>query len=494
MDMDPRMRRNLAVLCVLAAATIAYPLVPLSGDTWRVYYNAVALSAVLIALSGVVFHRTPQRRAWLSVIGGFCAWVLADLVATLEQQVWHLPYYPVPSDAVYLVGYVLVAAGALRLVRTRDEDRDLTVLLDAAIVATGAAVVAAVFLIAPLATDSTLTGFGKVVSSAYPVADILLIAVIFRLWAAPVARTASSRLLMCAVTLSLAGDVVWNVLIVTDGSQADRWSDQLYLATYVLFAAATWAPSMARLGAVAPEQAGAGSLHRRVVVLAGGLMLPSVTLLISGATGRAVLWQVIGLGSLLISGLVLVRMSGILRTVESQSRRLADLARLDELTGIPNRRTWDHELDRVCAESRLQGAPLCVAIIDLDHFKVYNDAFGHQAGDRLLRDSVAAWAEHLGDRTFLARYGGDEFTVLLPGLDLDDARARLQGLRGVTPHGQTISAGVARWDPQAEPASAVAGADVALYAAKEAGRDRVLTQVVVTADAGGVGLLGLPQA
>jgi len=277
--------------------------------------------------------------------------------------------------------------------------------------------------------------------------------------------------------------------VAVDGTVSDRWTDQLYLASYVLVGFAACVPSMTTLTEQIPDRAGPASAQRRLVVLAMGAMLPSVTLLIAGARGSAVPWQVIGLGALLITGLVLARMSGILRTVEVQAVQLAALARADGLTGAPNRRTWDYELSRACAASLEHNATLCVAMMDIDHFKVYNDTNGHQAGDRLLREAVAAWTERLGAGALLARYGGEEFTVLLPGATLAEAQARIQALSAVTPDGQTFSAGVSMWDPGTEPAIAVTWADQALYEAKRTGRDRVLTSGDNSAPA-----LGQPSA
>jgi EAL domain-containing protein (putative c-di-GMP-specific phosphodiesterase class I) len=114
-------------------------------------------------------------------------------------------------------------------------------------------------------------------------------------------------------------------------------------------------------------------------------------------------------------------------------------------------------------------------MMDMDHFKAYNDNHGHQAGDRLLREAVAGWTDQLGDAGLLARYGGEEFAVLLPGLTASEAQVRIDGLRNRTPHGQTFSAGVSTWDTLTEPAQAVACADQALYQAKRTGRDRVLS-------------------
>ena len=119
-------------------------------------------------------------------------------------------------------------------------------------------------------------------------------------------------------------------------------------------------------------------------------------------------------------------------------------------------------------------------MIDLDHFKRYNDAHGHQAGDAVLKDAVRGWTAALGEGAMLARYGGGEFGVLLPGRTPDQARAEVDALRTETPERQTFSAGVALWDGREEPVAAVARADVALYEAKQAGRDRVVAALPTT--------------
>jgi diguanylate cyclase (GGDEF)-like protein len=151
--------------------------------------------------------------------------------------------------------------------------------------------------------------------------------------------------------------------------------------------------------------------------------------------------------------------------------RLAELAATDPLTGLPNRRTWDSELDRMLARAR--PGRLCVAMLDLDHFKAFNDARGHLAGDRLLKEAAALWRDQLRPGDLLARYGGEEFVVLLPECDLDGARAVIERLRAATPTGQTCSAGVAAWGGSETAHALTARADAALYEAKRAGRDRL---------------------
>lgn len=154
--------------------------------------------------------------------------------------------------------------------------------------------------------------------------------------------------------------------------------------------------------------------------------------------------------------------------------RLARMARTDDLTGLPNRRAWHLELARELARSRREGMPLTIAMVDLDHFKAYNDRHGHQAGDRLLKQAAAAWREALRESDLLARYGGEEFTVALPGCSLEEAEDLIERLRSVTPEGESCSAGLAQWDRSERAEELIDRADQALYLAKQRGRDRTV--------------------
>src|SRR6185295_4123535 len=129
-------------------------------------------------------------------------------------------------------------------------------------------------------------------------------------------------------------------------------------------------------------------------------------------------------------------------------------------------------LAKALADAGSSGHPLCVALLDLDHFKAYNDACGHQTGDRLLKGAAAAWRSELRPGDLLARYGGEEFAVVLPDCDRTSALAVLERLRGATPEEQTCSAGLAMWDGAESLDELVGRADEALYRAKDAGRDR----------------------
>jgi diguanylate cyclase (GGDEF)-like protein len=165
------------------------------------------------------------------------------------------------------------------------------------------------------------------------------------------------------------------------------------------------------------------------------------------------------------------------RIVADQRRlslRMMAIASNDPLTGIGNRRTLDEELRRGLALAGRQGQPVCVAMLDLDHFKKYNDTFGHPAGDELLVKAAKAWTRQLRRSDLLCRYGGEEFAVLLPVCLAEEAETVLDRLRIVTPDAQTCSVGVAEWDGFESPSALLGRADAALYAAKHGGRNRVV--------------------
>lgn len=189
--------------------------------------------------------------------------------------------------------------------------------------------------------------------------------------------------------------------------------------------------------------------------------------------GAACLWMVIA-G---ISGLTIFELS---RQRENLQRRLGHQALTDALTGLPNRRAWDEELRRELARARRTGAPLCAVLLDLDHFKQFNDRLGHQAGDGHLRDSAARWRERLRGTDMIARYGGEEFAILLSATPIARAEEVVEDLRSSVPGDETVSAGIAQWDGRESGADLIARADRALYDAKRTGRDRT---VVLPAEA-----------
>lgn len=153
--------------------------------------------------------------------------------------------------------------------------------------------------------------------------------------------------------------------------------------------------------------------------------------------------------------------------------KVRSLARTDALTGLANRRAWDDELDRELARARRLETHIVVALLDLDHFKRFNDEHGHLAGDELLKEAAECWQTTVRSTDFVARYGGEEFAVLLTGCTYAEALETVERLRGCVPMGQTCSAGVASWDGEESATMLTGRADEALYEAKRGGRDQV---------------------
>ncbi|MCL6688415.1 diguanylate cyclase (GGDEF) domain-containing protein [Pseudomonas citronellolis] len=171
------------------------------------------------------------------------------------------------------------------------------------------------------------------------------------------------------------------------------------------------------------------------------------------------------------------------------SRLMRQMADHDALTGLHNRRSFDRQLERLWRQAQRDGTPLSLLLCDVDHFKAYNDRYGHQAGDEVLRrigKALAASARRPLDMA--VRLGGEEFAVLLYGTDLDEARHRAEVLRqavqglGISHEGSstaaevTLSIGVSCLKPDMPLAlqAIYAHADRALYEAKAFGRNQVV--------------------
>ena len=155
---------------------------------------------------------------------------------------------------------------------------------------------------------------------------------------------------------------------------------------------------------------------------------------------------------------------------ERNTKALHLAARVDGLTAAVNRRGWEELLPRTLAAARRIGFDVCVALVDFNSFKAFNDSWGHQKGDLLLMRSVESWRSAVREEDILARYGGDEFAVILTGCDLEAAKEVLQRLLALTPEGQTCSVGLGSWNGVETATELVARVDSALYEGKRSKR------------------------
>jgi diguanylate cyclase (GGDEF)-like protein len=330
-----------------------------------------------------------------------------------------------------------------------------------------------------------MTLFEKLVSVAYPAGDLLLLAVVVRLVFARGKFSMSSSLLMLGILTTLVADAGFAVTALAGTYATGHWLDAGWLLSSVLVGAAVLHPSTSKRSAHALSEVSTLPPQRLALLAAASMMAPAV-LFIEGLRDKEVNDLVIGGASAVLFLLVLFRMAGLVRQVQTQAAKLETLSDTDELTGAPNRRVWFRQIPYELARAKRAGRPLSLAIIDIDHFKTYNDTYGHQEGDKLLQSAVSNWQNQLRAGDLLVRFGGDEFIVLLPDCDPDNAALAMARLKAAMPFNQACTVGVACLTGDESADDLLARADKALYEAKETRgtpRERILESSNVTARA-----------
>jgi diguanylate cyclase (GGDEF)-like protein len=472
LDSPSRSRRTVLMAVVMVLALVVALIPPMDSRASALLFLVPVLTSVGV-MGWALRAIAPSRRGpwiWLTAAQGLFA----------VGEVWHAVLqvrgeggFPTPADAIYLVTFLPMAAGLLGFNRQRLSYSYRGDLLDSGIVTVSAAVLFGVFFVLPVATDGSMGSMGRLVSSAYPVTDILMMFLLARMLTGPGARTPAFWFLMLAQVVMIGADLGYNITQLRGGFEPARWMTACWQLYYVFVALGACSATASRLTEKKPRAEG-GLDVARLLVLGVAASLPSGIVVGMSLTDAVQDAGWLAAGSVVVIGLVVARIWDLLQQVRSQAVQLAALARTDPLTGIANRRTWDHEISRTCAQTLAGGTSLYVAILDMDHFKTYNDVEGHAAGDELLVEATRAWASVLAPDGFLARWGGEEFAVALPAVSAPAARARLERLLTVVPNGQTCSIGVARWDRTETPAALLRRADEALYEAKTGGRNRLV--------------------
>jgi diguanylate cyclase (GGDEF)-like protein len=465
-------RTYLAGVLVALGAFLLCP-----ADSWLETgaFAAIGLSGAVAILVGIRHHAAGSAAPWRWFAVGVALNVTGTLVEAFVLRVLHHDAFPGVADVFYLGLYPAWLVGLVMIVRRRSGGTDWAALVDSTTISTGLGLLAWVFLIRPAAQDDSIGLLGHVVSVAYPIADVLVLAMVVRLLLGGGRASASYRLVAGSVLLLLANDATWSVLNQVGyepGATLSHLLEVPPLLAYAAVGAAALHPSMRDVDERSGPRSPRLSLGLLALLTAASLIAPSL-LAVEVAHSRVADGVAIVVGSFALFLLVVTRMAQLLRQVETQATELSRLARVDDLTGLPNRRAWTAELPRAMERARRDGQPLAVAMLDLDHFKRFNDDFGHPAGDRLLKEASAAWHEQLRAVDELARYGGEEFFVLLPGAGVEEATVVLERMRAVTPGDQSFSAGLVAWDGTETSEELVVRADRALYEAKAGGRDRI---------------------
>lgn len=413
-------------------------------------------------VAGVVLNRPRLRRPWLLLAS-------AGVITVVGYLMWFAGV-STPAFYVFISVYPIEAVALLLIVRGASWRQDRAGMIDTAMISVGLALACWLLVITPLMRAHT-TMLSEVFAVLFPFGDVLLLAVLIRFFTFRGLRNAA----FWQISASLMLQTVSHMATLLPAAMAIAAPDVRFLSSMsgFLLAGAALHPSM-RMLTGQPLRPLAEMKPGRVLLVNLSCMTAPVLLLAQGILqhGR-VDWIAAGIGCMVLFALVALRMVDLVGQVQDKARQLDAVAHIDALTALPNRRAWDLELARRIAAARRHGSPVVVAIIDLDHFKQYNDTYGHQGGDELLTAAAAAWKVQLRPEDLLARYGGEEFGAVFDHSQLADADRIIERLQSVTPLGQTFSAGAALWNGSETAEQLLARADNALYAAKRAGRNRV---------------------
>jgi adenylate cyclase len=271
--LSPAVRIYLLAGLVGLAAFYAMPYDTLFQDA--VYYPAIGLAAVVAIGVGMAWHRPAAWLPWALFAAGQLCFVAGDVLDGIYEHVVGAPDFPSAADALYLLGYPMLAAGLWLLVRQRAARTDWTSLLDAAMVTVALGIVAWELLIVPYTRDDTLSTLEKFVSTAYPLGDVLLLAVAARLLFGPAVRTVSHVLIVVSLGFLLVTDPLYALLTIGDHGSGSA-VDAGWILAYLFFGAAALHPSMRRTSDPVPETATRLTFPRLALLAAAALSAPAV--------------------------------------------------------------------------------------------------------------------------------------------------------------------------------------------------------------------------
>jgi signal transduction histidine kinase len=310
-----RSRAWLAYLACGVVVALAYYLIPATAlaPRWAAkigLYNGLGLSAVIAIVVGVVRHRPERPLIWYLFAVGLLSYVTADIIFYTYQDILHQEVFPSAADVFYLAAYPFLMAGLLLLIRSRSPGADRASLLDALVVTVGLGMVSWVFLVGPLAQTPGLTLPARVVSMAYPIMDVLLLATAVRLVVDGGPRPPAFWVLISGVGALLITDTLYSIIQLTGGYHTGSPIDLGWMTWYACWGAAALQPTMCALAEPAPPRE--VRLSRwRLGLLAGASLLAPAVQVVQLARGQHTEGLVTAVGSMVLFGLVLARLHGL---------------------------------------------------------------------------------------------------------------------------------------------------------------------------------------
>lgn len=469
-------RERLALAAVALLVVAAYFLAPVFLPTALHAYADVAVLAVGYLLAAVAVQlgsaRQPARArsAWRAVQLSLVLMGAGLVWQGIGRAQGNLPQPISPGDGLRLLGYLASLAALWRWAQLGGHGRSIDQLIDGGILAVALLTLSWVVVIVP--TIDRLGGHDPLyatISAIFPVLSLGLVS------ALGMALLTGRRLSVSLQVMALGSAAIFVAdLLGFWGRVTGDTPSHLLAGLRLAFGLLSGASAMVeyRFDQQHSTQGPLMSPTRLVSVVVLGLVPAGLYALDLGQRSSMQRGRGLGLAMLALFVLALARVAATMTTASTLSSNLEGMARSDHLTSLPNRRTADEELKRAIARARSSGEALAVVLIDIDHFKRFNDEFGHGVGDELLVGSATAWQSCLGQGQMLARYGGEEFLLIVTDLPVAAVVELTERMRRVTPRQQNFSAGAAMWDRRETGAMLVSRADAALYEAKQNGRAR----------------------
>jgi len=483
-------------VAVLFVAYVLWTLLSRDYATRKVVSDLAQAAASILGLVWSLWSRrraTSNHARWSAgfITLAVAAWGAGQAYWCYTELLLHRRSFPSWADAGYITASLSMVAGILLLPGHRaSTSLRIRALLDSLLVMSGVIAFGWFFVLGPTILSAKGTPLAKGLGAAYPLLDLMVV------FCAMVVASRSSgpgaarirNLLYAAALAYVASDGAFAVGNLQATYQSGGPLDVGWMVATLLMGRAA-----AALRSLKPSEDSAPVVPVRVPgperILLPYALVPAVGALVAYAW-RAQVASGLANGVYVSAGLLVVLLlarqllsladtSRLYRELRKAYEDLEALATYDGMTGLANHRTFQERLREEIVRSRAENTPLALLLVDVDHFKAYNDRFGHPAGDQALKIVARLLGDSLRASDLAARYGGEEFAAILPATGATGAGTVAERVRAaceamVFPNrAVTLSIGVALLEGS-DAGEVIEAADQALYAAKRGGRNRVV--------------------